>query len=300
MLTTLASFDISDGAYPSAALVLGGDGSFYGTTSYGGASSSCTGGCGTISKITPGGTLTTLHSFDSTDGAIPTDALAQAFDGDLYGTTTQGGSSDLCHTNITYGCGTIFKITPSGVLTTLENFDVTDGASPLAGLVLATDGNFYGTTSEGGSGGGTCTPGGGCGTVFKITPRGTLTILHNFTSAEGTPFGGLVQATNGNFYGTTVSGGAYGDGTVFSLNVGLSPFVETLPTSGKVGSAVRILGTNLTGTTSVTFNGAAATFTLVSSTEIDTTVPTSATTGKIKVTTPSGTLSSNVVFRVRP
>ena len=87
-------------------------------------------------------------------------------------------------------------------------------------------------------------------------------------------------------------------GTVFSLSVGLGPFVETQPTSGKVGAAVKILGTNLTGATSVTFNGTAAVFKVVSASLITTTVPTGATTGKVKVTTPKGTLKSNVVFRV--
>jgi uncharacterized repeat protein (TIGR03803 family) len=110
-----------------------------------------------------------------------------------------------------------------------------------------------------------------------------------------------VQATNGNFYGTTSAGGANNDGTVFSLSVGLGPFVETLPTSGMVGTAVIILGNNLTGATSVTFNGTPAKFTVVSSsTEIKTTVPSGATTGKVKVTTASGTLTSNQTFRVTP
>jgi uncharacterized repeat protein (TIGR03803 family) len=86
----------------------------------------------------------------------------------------------------------------------------------------------------------------------------------------------LVQGIDGNFYGTTAGGGTYGDGTVFSLPVGLGPFVETLPTSGKVGAAVTILGNNLTGSTGVSFNGTAAEFTVVSSSEITTTVPSGA------------------------
>jgi uncharacterized repeat protein (TIGR03803 family) len=112
------------------------------------------------------------------------------------------------------------------------------------------------------------------------------------------PTAALVQATNGTFYGTTSTGGTNGDGTVFSISVGLGPFVETLPTSGKVGTRVFILGNNLTGSTSVTFNGTPATFTVVRRTEIKTTVPSGATTGKVKVTTPSRTLTSNVKFRV--
>jgi large repetitive protein len=107
-----------------------------------------------------------------------------------------------------------------------------------------------------------------------------------------------VQATDGNFYGTTSIGGTYNDGTVFSLSVGLRPFVETRPTSGEAGAAVIILGNNLTGATGVSFNGTAAAFTVVSSTKIITTVPDGATTGQVEVTTPSGTLTSNVSFNV--
>jgi hypothetical protein len=114
-----------------------------------------------------------------------------------------------------------------------------------------------------------------------------------------------VQDTNGTFYGTTINGGSSGNcyqgcGTVFSLSLGLGPFVETRPTVGKVGTAVIILGTDLTGATGVSFNGTAATFKVVSSTEITTTVPTGATTATVTVTTPNGTLKSNVAFRVIP
>jgi uncharacterized protein (TIGR03437 family) len=108
----------------------------------------------------------------------------------------------------------------------------------------------------------------------------------------------LAQDTNGNFYGTTVYGGQAELGSVFSLSVGLGPFVKTRPRSGKVGAALNILGSDLTGATSVTFNGTTAVFTVVSSSEITTTVPAGATTGKVQVATPSGTLSSTVPFRV--
>jgi hypothetical protein len=115
-----------------------------------------------------------------------------------------------------------------------------------------------------------------------------------------------MQATNGTFYGGTVYGGADyrgciiggGCGNVFSLSVGLGPFVEANPTSGTVGRAVTILGNNLTDATNVSFNSTAATFTIVSGTEIRTTVPTGATTGSVEVTTPKKTLKSNVAFRV--
>ena len=286
------SFDGADGAEPLAGLIQAANGNFYGTTLYGGASTNCAYGCGTVFEITPSGTLTTLHSFDGTDGATPYAGLVQTSYGSFYGTTAGGGANNN---------GMVFKITPSGTLTTLYNFcsksGCTDGAGPDAGLVQATDGNFYGTTSGGGANNN--------GTVFKITPSGALTTLHSFAGTDGAnPFGGLVQATNGTFYGTTMSGGAstncsYGCGTVFSLALGLAPFVETLPTFGKVGQRVAILGNTLTGATSVTFNGTPATFTVnPSGSAITTTVPSGATTGKLCVRTPGGMLMSNVAFQV--
>jgi len=179
---------------------------------------------------------------------------------------------------------------------TLHSFHGTDGSEPYAGLVQATNGNFYGTTVYGGA---NCVPDGGCGTIFKITPGGALTTLHSFDVTDGeNPETGLTQDTNGKFYGTMQAGGAYNGGTIYSLSVGLGAFVETQTSSGKVGAAVKILGTDLTGATSVTFNGTVATFTVVSKSEITTTVPTGATTGRVQVVTPSGTLTSNVNFRV--
>jgi uncharacterized repeat protein (TIGR03803 family) len=297
MFTTLLSFDGTDGSSPWAGLVQGTDGNLYGTTWEGGTYVG-----GTVFKITPGGMLTTLHSFDGTDGWDPKAGLVQATDGNLYGTTISGGGN-VCDL---YGslvlCGAVFKITPGGMLTTLHSFDGTDGWEPIAGVVQATDGNFYGTTPFGGAN--SCESSEyivGCGTVFKIIPSGMLTTLHSFDGTDGwEPIAGLVQATDGNFYGTTCSGGANGYGTVFSMSVGLPPFVETQPTSGKVGAAVEILGSDLTDATSVTFNGTAAPFKVVSSSQITTDVPAGATTGKVQVVTPSGTLLSNVPFRVLP
>jgi uncharacterized repeat protein (TIGR03803 family) len=284
-LTTLHSFDSTDGANPYGGLVQAADGTFYGTTSAGGAQ-----GYGTVFEITAGGTLTTLHSFQGTDGAVPKAALVQAADGTFYGTTTRGGANGGQD-------GTVFTITQSGTLATLYSFQSPAGATP-SGLVQATDGNFYGTTFLGGDG--------GKGSVFSITPSGVLTTLHAFEGAmEGfEPYDAPLQATDGTFYGTTYSGPTYsptvGYGTVFSLSVGLGAFVTTLPTSGKVGATVRILGTNLTGTVSVTFNGTPAKVTSTSATEITAVVPAGATTGKVEVTMPSGTLTSNVAFLVLP
>jgi uncharacterized repeat protein (TIGR03803 family) len=294
MLTTLYSFcgqtGCRDGELPVAALLQATNGNFYGTTEGGGVNhrTDCEPtGCGTVFEITAGGKLTTLHSFDITDGYFPQAALVQATDGNFYGAASSGGA---------YREGTIFKITPGGKLTTLYSFcsktNCADGAGP-DGLVQATDGNFYGTTGGGGAGE-------GYGTVFEITAAGKLTTLHRFDRTDGAgPSGVLVQATNGTFYGTTSWAGAHEYwGTVYSLSVGLGPFVETNPTSGKVGAAVIILGNNLTGSSRVTFNGKAATFKVVSSSEIRTTVPKGATTGKVSVKTPSRTLTSNVNFRV--
>jgi uncharacterized repeat protein (TIGR03803 family) len=290
-LTSLLSFEGTNGDYPDARPVQGTDGNFYGTTYEG------DGDSGTVFKISATGKLTTLHSFNSTDGGGPTGALIQATNGNFYGTTTGDGANG--------SGGTVFQITPAGKLTTLYSFcskpDCTDGSTPYAGLIQGTDGNLYGATFNGGTNETSCN--GGCGTLFKITTAGQLTTLYNFCSKSGctdgsSPEGGLVQDTNGTLYGTTYYGGTDGIGTVFSLSVGLGAFVEALPATGAVGAKVTILGTNLTGATSVSFNGTAATFKVVSATEITTTVPTGATTGKIKVTTPAGTLSSNLSFRV--
>jgi uncharacterized repeat protein (TIGR03803 family) len=285
--TLLHSFDYTDGSAPNA-LIQAANGNFYGTTAAGGTGA---GGDGTVFSITSGGALTTLHSFGGTDGNGPFAALVQAGNGNFYGTTTEGGANNLCNEEIYPGCGEVFEITPAGKLTIVHSFDNSDGYYPVAPLIQATNGNLYGTITYGGAH--------GDGTVFEITPTGTLTTLYSFDYPGGVePLGGLVQATNGTFYGTTTGGGANNDGTIFSLNLGLGPFVETLPTSGKVGAAVMILGTDLTGASSLTFDGTAAVFKVVSNSEITTTVPSGATTGEVEVVTPTGTLSSNVSFRV--
>jgi len=413
--TTIYNFcsqtDCRDGSLPEAGLIQAGDGNFYGTTTNGGDTEG-----GTIFRITPSGVLTTLYSFCSqsncTDGLQPEAGLIQATDGKLYGTTEQGGVTGYyCSNGGSFGCGTVFAITLTGTLSTLYSFcpqyGCDDGWGPEAGLVEGTDGNFYGTTAAGGgfgydgSGSGTAfklTPSGnlttlyafcsrencadgagpnglvegasgnfygttseggndgcysGCGTVFKIASTGVLDILHKFQgSANGansgeyphsalivgtdgsfwgtTEYGGewddgmafkitpngtlnfysidptygtnpaapLVQDTNGNFYGTNSHGGTGGYGAVFALSLRLRSFVEAQPTAAPVDKPINILGTSLTGATSVTFNGTAATFNVVSPSLIRTTVPAGATTGTVQVVTPGGTLSSNVPFRV--
>jgi uncharacterized repeat protein (TIGR03803 family) len=329
-LTTLHSFDSTDGySTPFGPLVQATNGNFYGTTQSGTVYSITSGGTfttvlpggaggyaliqatngnfygaggggpdGAVFSITSGGTLTTLHSFDGTDGSYPFGPLVQASNGNFYGTTSQGGPNDSCNSQppIFIGCGTVFEITPEGTLATLKNFDNSDGEYPNGSMIQATNGNFYGTSVYGGAAGPCYIS---CGTIFSITSGGTLTTVHSFDKTDGeNPSGGLFQATNGTFYGTAFQGGANNAGTIFSLSLGLGPFVKTLPTSGAVGVAVIILGTDLTGATSVTFDGTAAKFTVASSSEITTTVPAGATSGKVKVVTPNGTLSSNVSFRV--
>jgi uncharacterized repeat protein (TIGR03803 family) len=292
-LTTLHSFNSTDGAFPHAGLVQGTDGKFYGTTYMGGTNGY--GYYGTVFSITVAGTLTMPYSFSGKDGQWPVAGLVQGTDGTFYGTTLVGG---------VYGNGTVFSITPSGKLTTLSSFCHYRpcGAGPHATLVLSSDGNLYGTTYGGGAS--------DDGTVYEITPTRRLKMVHSFDGADGNqPFAGLVQGTDGKLYGTTEYGGANGPngpcsnspgcGTVFSLSVGLGPFVKINPTSGAVGATVTILGNSLTGSTNVTFNGTASTFTVVSASEITTTVPAGATTGTVKVVTPGGTLSSNVPFTVR-
>jgi uncharacterized repeat protein (TIGR03803 family) len=295
VLTTLHTFctrtGCPDGAHPVAKLVRGSDGFLYGTTSAGGPH-----GDGTVFKVNLLGNVTTLHSFDGTDGAVPVAGLVQATDGNFYGTTSQGGANSGCDT---LTCGTAFKMTPAGTLTTLYSFcseaSCADGSRPTGALIQATDGNLYGTTYGFGSSN---------GTIFKIDSSGTLTTLHEFCLGDCTdgldPYAGLLQATSGTFYGTTFGVEGDSDGTVYSFSVGLGPFIKTIPTFGMVGREVTILGNNLTGTTSVSFNGTAATFTVVSGSYIKTTVPAGATTGSVEVTTPGETLNSNVVFRVVP
>jgi uncharacterized repeat protein (TIGR03803 family) len=294
-LTTLHSFGGTDGNSPSS-LVQATDGSFYGIALFGGNYGPCPPGCGTIYKITPSGTFTTVYNFCSqsgcADGSAP-EGLMHAANGDFYGTTDNGGANG--------GIGTVFKITPSGILTTLYSFcaqsGCTDGDSPNGGLVQASNGNFYGTTLDGGA---HCAPY-GCGTIFEITPSGKLATLHRFDGTDGSfPAAAMIQDTNGMLYGTTGGGGQDNWGTVFSVSVGLGPFVKTQTTSGKVGAGVEILGTGLTGATSVSFNGTAAFFQVVSSSFIAAKVPAGATSGKVEVVTLSGTLSTYVPYRVKP
>ena len=265
----------NDGSSPFAPLILAADGNFYGTTDIGGSA-----GEGTIFRITPQGLVTILHSFGdgsvANDGTNPKGALMQdTNDGNFYGMTTGGGSANegvaykmtvqgnaatvaILHQfgsfsgdgtypvgGLTQGAdgslygntegggttkygsyyGTAFKITTQGTMTILHNFwdgsTGYDGYSPNAGLTLGSDGNFYGTTSDGGNSTNN-------GTIFRMTPQGTVTVLYTFGTItnDGTnPYSGLVQGSDGSFYGTTIYGGTTtgftpgGYGTVFKLTL---------------------------------------------------------------------------------
>jgi len=299
-LTSLYSFCVlpncTDGSYPIA-LLQGRDDRLYGATSGGGAY----GYPSTIFRLNRSGLLTTLYTFGNTSSNTSPLLLVQGRGGDFFGLTTP--SSLSCPSNPAT-CGTVFKLTPSGTLTTLYTFcsqpNCADGWSP-GDLILATDGNFYGTTQLGGI------PGCGisklgCGTIFKVTPWGTLTTIHSLTGspADGEEPTYLTQNTDGSFFGTTYYGGSHRGGTVFQLSTGLGPFVKLVQSSGKVGDTGGILGQGFIGTTDVFLNGTPASFTVISDTYISATVPAGATTGLVAVKTPSRTLISNAVFQVTP
>jgi len=279
-----------------APLLEGTGGDFYGTTEAGGANRCWHDlfSCGTAFKMTPQGVLNIIHNFDAKQGLAPVAPLIQGSDGNLYGTTKLGGGHDA---------GVVFKLTPHGGFTVLHRFldpnYPEDGANPVAGLVQATDGNFYGATHVGGNG--NCMYHPGCGVIFQITPAGAYSILYNFDATHGAyPMSTPMQHTNGKIYGLAANGGTSGDGVVYTLDMGLAPFVSLVSTTRKIGKTVEILGQGFTGTTAVSFNGTAATFTVKSDTYLTATVPAGATTGFVTVTTPTGTLTSNKPFRVKP
>jgi uncharacterized repeat protein (TIGR03803 family) len=321
-LTTLYSFcsktGCTDGALPNAGLVQATDGNFYGTTNSGGTPVMDT-DYGTVFKITPEGTLSTLHSFSYTDGGQPDGALIQASDGNLYRTTSEGGPN--LH-------GTVFRITLTGTLTTLHSFDNTNGAAPWGGLVQGSDGNLYGTTSAGGRTTGSDCEGDACGTVFSLSVGlgpfaeaqptlgevgAAIKILGtDLTGATGVGFNGTAAvfevvsaseimptvpagATTGNVSVTTPSG-TLTSNKEFLVTPQITSFT---PPSGPAGTSVTITGVSLMQTSKVTFGGAKAiTFTANSDAQVTATVPKKAKTGKIAITTPGGTAASATEFTV--
>lgn len=198
-LTTLVNFNDSNGAYPYF-MVQGVRGGLLGTSFGTGPTY-----CGTAFSVSPAGALSTVTmscSPNFPDGNGP-QGLNQGTDGNFYGVTFFGGANEE---------GSVFKLTPKGVLTTLVSFDGSNGASPVGTLTEGGDGNFYGVTYGGGNQS-------GWGTIFKVTPEGVLTTLHQFDFTDGAqPYAGVILATDGNFYGTTYSGGAWGGGNIYKIS----------------------------------------------------------------------------------
>jgi len=295
--TQLYSFcsqaNCADGEKPFSPPVEGNDGNYYGAANEGG-----TTGGGVIYKITPSGEYSVIYNFcnpqnDQCTGstwAYPY-ALTKDADGNFEGTTLGG----------------VFKITPSGQFSVLNTLSKAEPfGSPDSQLILGSDGNLYGMMDGGGSG---SWVGRVRGAIYRVSLAGDFTPLYAFCqcgSGRGfNPISGLFQGTDGNFYGTTAFGGIgpdtsedWGYGTAFQYASGLGPIVEAVPAISKAGKQILILGNHLTGTTSVTFNGMRADFTVESDTYIKATVPTGATSGAVSVTTPNGTLNSSPQFVV--
>jgi uncharacterized repeat protein (TIGR03803 family) len=285
VFSTIYTFDQIHGSV-AGGIVQGFDGSLYVTAVEGGKSNN-----GTIVNLSLSGKFLGYYAFPGgAGGTFPNGPLIKAPDGNYYGTTEQGGIFGN-----SYGSGTVFKMTPSGTVTTLYKFCAhnslcPDGFYP-SSLMLGSDNKLYGVTSMGGSN--------FYGTIFNITTKGELTTLYSFDPAIGENPVGLMQDTNGRFYGSAFFGGAYGYGAIYSLDMSLPPFVAFVQATGKADQSAQILGQKLTGTTSVTFNGLPATsFKVVSDTYMTAVVPTGATTGSVVVTTPTGVLTSNIKFRI--
>ncbi|HET6178454.1 MAG TPA: choice-of-anchor tandem repeat GloVer-containing protein [Candidatus Sulfotelmatobacter sp.] len=377
-LTSIYSFDPTNGAYPQGGISLGQDGNFYGTTYQGGAHSR-----GTIFKVTPAGVHTVLYSFSDTgDGAYPKTPPVQAQDGNLYGTTGNGsqyvlyqvttsGTFTIAATilsqsysplllgidgnlygttlaNGTYNGGTVFQFSPS-LKTVKTIFNFHNEWSPTGPLMQGVDGALYGTTSSGGTGDGGvvfrlttagvykilhtfsttgATDGrfaysgvvqgsdkflygvasvdgpGGFGTLFKVSTTGTgFAVVHSFAVATGdTPLTAFLAHTNGKLYGQTSHGGTHTPyGVVYSLDAGLSPFVNPVVLhSAKVGGTVEILGQGFTTATGVSFGTGTSTFTAVSSTYMTAKPVAGALTGQITVQEPSGNLLTPLKFKIVP
>jgi uncharacterized repeat protein (TIGR03803 family) len=268
--TLLHVFTGRDGGNPVGPLVQATNDWFYGTTAFGG-----THGAGTIFRISHSGEFEVLYNFDETHGEEPYAGLIQANDGDFYGTTRGGGA---------YGWGVVFRMTPTHQVTVLHDFTGrSDGVTEFAGLVQATDGYLYGTNLS---------------LLFRISTTGKFTVLHNFQQSTGDTPIGLIQHTNGSLYGDTEEGGGYGYGVFYRYDLGLPPFVTYLPSYGRVGMTVDILGEGFTGDSKAFFNGVRAQIITVEPTYMRVSVPHGATSGWITVTTTKGTLKSNKKFLV--
>ena len=206
----------SDGANSNATLIADKEGNLYGTTQRGGStdcSSSYEPGCGVVFEVSPKGKETVLHTFaGGKDGIWPQSGLAADAQGNLYGTTWEGGSSLY-----TYGCGTVYKITPKGDESVIHAFRCgKDGSAPYASVLVDAKGNVYGTATHGGNEN-NCA--GGCGTVFKISPDGRFRVIYAFKGGNDGrgAYSALVADKRGRIYGATLYGGEYDYGVVFRL-----------------------------------------------------------------------------------
>ena len=242
-ITTLYRFctqECPNGNIPNA-LIQGADGMLYGTTNQGG-KGNCPNGCGTVFRMNLQGDFTTTYMFADKDGGKPQGPLVEGPDGNLYGTTQVGGDQTFCPA---YGCGTIFRITPEGKLTTLHQFDKTQGYLPISGLTLGRDGAYYGVTLSGGNN--------ASGIVFKTTSEGDFTPIYYFGGGPdgGAPETGLGFGRDGKFYGTTTVGGdmscaPQGCGTIFVVTSEgqLTTLHDVEPEDGTVPEGVLVQHTN--------------------------------------------------------
>ncbi len=277
----------NDGAYPSGTpLLFASDGNFYGTTNEGGISGRQNGG--TLYRITPSGTLTVLKYAPDGYGALV--GLTQGQDGNGYGQTSLGGASDQ---------GLIYQLTPTGKVTVLHSFNATrdDADAPDFPLTAGTDGKMYGASESYQSGGY------GPESLFQITPSGHYTDLYNgFCNPQSNaciPSSPLLLHTSGTFFGVTEQGGTEGRGTFYSLTNSLSPFVQLQLPVGSVGSSIGIFGQGFAKASAVSFNGTAATYSVVSDTYMTATVPHGATSGYVTVAEGQTSLRSSLPFNVK-
>jgi uncharacterized repeat protein (TIGR03803 family) len=273
-VTNLYTFDVN---HAPRSLIEGSDGNFYGTAGQGAQN-------GSVFKLTPGGQMTELYSFDGVDGAVPV-TLVRGAKESYFGITAHGG---------THGDGVLFTITPTGALTVLHNFDSSNpgyGYWP-TDLILASDGNFYGTTLFGGAF--------GYGVIYRIGPKGNYRVLHNFDNANGANPTVLRQHTNGKIYGSASGGGSYDRGVLYEFDPGLSSFIILQPTSGRVGSVVDVLGTGLLDTRTVRFGSSIASFTVNLDGYLTAIVPDGTATGEVKVHSQGKPLQSSTIFNILP
>ena len=269
------------GYYPRAPLLQGRDGALYGTTTYG---TNAT-GSGVVFRVTTGGAASTLYAFRGSDGAYPHGPLVEGTDGNLYGTTSSGGS---------LGGGTVYKLTKAGMLTTLHEFASSSiaGYSTYAGLVQASNGNFYGVTSTNSKS--------GAGKLFEVTPSGGYTQQASFGYQPGaTPYATPFLHTNGKIYGLTYAGSSFGHGAVYSVDLGAPGLINAVPSAAKAGATVVLLGA-VADATGVSFGGENATFSGTGSTYRTAVVPKGAATGHITLMTPTGSVQTLKPFLQLP